>query len=118
MLTQYEVDCGAKVSAEGSWAMTSGWGFNMSYRCIFEQATADYDIGREDEPLRLFEEGGEKQVIECEGVDGYVGEMEHLVECVRLGQAPSVSAADGLSAVEICTAEEESAKTGQIVPVN
>ena len=68
----------------------------MSYRCIFERATADYDIGREDEPLRLFEEGGEKQVIECEGVDGYVGEMEHLVECVRLGQVPSVSAADGL----------------------
>ena len=118
VLTQYEVDCGAKVSAEGSWAMTPGWGFNMSYRCIFERATADYDIGREDEPLRLFEEGGEKQVIKCEGVDGYVGEMEHLVECVRLGQAPSVSAADGLSAVEICTAEEESAKTGQIVPVN
>ncbi len=118
VLTQYEVDCGAKVSAEGSWAMTPGWGFNMSYRCIFERATADYDIGREDEPLRLFEEGGEKQVIECEGVDGYVGEMEHLVECVRLGQAPSVSAADGLSAVEICTAEEESAKTGQIVPVS
>ena len=63
-------------------------------------------------------EGGENQVIECEGVDGYVGEMEHLVEGVRLGQAPSVSAAAGLSAVEICTAEEESAKTGQIVPVN
>ena len=57
-------------------------------------------------------------MIKCEGVDGYVGEMEHLDECVRLGQAPSVSAADGMSAVEICTAEEESAKTGQIVPVN
>ena len=27
VLTQYEVECGAKVSAEGSWAMTPGWGF-------------------------------------------------------------------------------------------
>ena len=31
VLTQYEVECGAKVSAEGSWAMSPGWGFNMSY---------------------------------------------------------------------------------------
>ena len=43
---------------------------NMSYRVIFERATADYDVGREDEPLRLFEEGKEKQVIECAGTDG------------------------------------------------
>jgi len=117
VLTQYEVGCGAKVSAEGSWAMTPGWGFNMSYRCIFERATADYDIAREDEPLRLFVEGGEKQVIECDGLDGYVGEIAHLVDCVRFGQTPSVTAVDGLSAVEICTAEEKSAKTGKIVPV-
>ena len=37
VLTQYKVKCGAKVSAEGSWAMTPGWGFNMSFRVIFEQ---------------------------------------------------------------------------------
>ena len=115
VLTQYEVDCGAKVSAEGSWAMTPGWGFNMSYRCIFERATADYDIGRADEPLRLFEEGKEKQVIECEGTDGYAGELAHFIDSIRSGQAPSVSAADGLSTVEICAAEEQSVQTGQAV---
>ena len=117
VLTQYKVKCGAKVSAEGSWAMTSGWGFNMSFRVIFEQATADYDISREDEPLRLFVEGQEKKVIECEGEDGYVGEMNHLIECIQIDQKPSVSADDGLNAVEICTAEEESVRTGQIVAI-
>ena len=117
VLTQYEVKCGAKVSAEGSWAMSPGWGFNMSFRVIFEQATADYDIAREDEPLRLFEEGQEKKVVECDGIDGYVGEMTHLIECIQLDQQPSVSADDGLSAVEICTAEEESARTGRIVTI-
>ena len=115
VLTQYEVDCGAKVSAEGSWAMTPGWGFNMSYRCIFERATADYDIARADEPLRLFEEGKEKQVIECEGTDGYAGELAHFIDSIRSGQAPSVSAADGLCTVEICAAEEQSVQTGQAV---
>ncbi|MEC8973677.1 MAG: Gfo/Idh/MocA family oxidoreductase [Verrucomicrobiota bacterium] len=115
VLTQYEVDCGAKVSAEGSWAMTPGWGFNMSYRCIFERATADYDIGRADEPLRLFEEGKEKEVIECEGTDGYAGELAHFIDSIRSGQAPSVSAADGLCTVEICAAEEQSVQTGQAV---
>ena len=117
VLTQYKVKCGAKVSAEGSWAMTSGWGFNMSFRVIFEQATADYDISREDEPLRLFVEGQEKKVIECEGEDGYVGEMNHLIECIQIDQKPSVSADDGLNAVKICTAEEESVRTGQIVAI-
>lgn len=117
VLTQYEVECGAKVSAEGSWAMSPGWGFNMSFRVIFEKATADYDIAREDEPLRLFEEGQEKKVVECENIDGYVGEMNHLIECIKLNQQPSVTAEDGLMAVEICTAEEESAKTGRIVTV-
>ena len=97
--------------------MSPGWGFNMSFRVIFEKATADYDIAREDEPLRLFEEGQEKKVVECENIDGYVGEMNHLIECIKLNQQPSVTAEDGLMAVEICTAEEESAKTGRIVTV-
>ncbi|MBT3913611.1 MAG: Gfo/Idh/MocA family oxidoreductase [Verrucomicrobia bacterium] len=118
VLTQYEVECGAKVSAEGSWAMTPGWGFNMSYRVIFERATADYDVGREDEPLRLFEEGKEKQVIECAGTDGYAGELAHFIDSIRSGKTPSVSAAEGLCTVEICAAEEQSVLTGQSVKLD
>ncbi|MDP6794628.1 MAG: Gfo/Idh/MocA family oxidoreductase [Verrucomicrobiota bacterium] len=118
VLTQYEVECGAKVSAEGSWAMTPGWGFNMSYRAIFERATADYDISRADEPLRLFEERKEKQVIECDGTDGYAGELTHFIHCIRSGQTPSVSAADGLCTVEICAAEEQSVQTSQAVKLD
>ncbi|MBL59305.1 MAG: oxidoreductase [Verrucomicrobiales bacterium] len=118
VLTQYEVENGAKVSAEGSWAMTPGWGFNMSYRAIFEKATADYDIGRSDEPLRLFEAGKEKQIIECEGTDGYAGELAHFIDSIRSGQTPSVSAAEGLCTVEICAAEERSVQSGQSVKLD
>ena len=98
--------------------MTPGWGFNMSYRAIFEKATADYDIGRSDEPLRLFEVGKEKQIIECEGTDGYAGELAHFIDSIRSGQTPSVSAAEGLCTVEICAAEEKSVQSGQSVKLD
>jgi len=56
------------------------------------------------------------RVIRCEEPDGYVGELRHLLECIETGRPPSVvTAADGLSAVEICEAEERSAQTGQRV---
>jgi predicted dehydrogenase len=90
----------------------------MSYRVIFERATADYDIGREDEPLRLFEEGKAKQVIKCEGTDGYAGELAHFIDSIRSDQAPSVSAVDALCTVQICAAEEESAQTSQSVKLD
>jgi predicted dehydrogenase len=45
-----------------------------------------------------------------------VGELRHLLECIETGRPPSVvTAADGLSAVEICEAEERSVQSGQWV---
>src|SRR5262245_50927156 len=118
VLTQYQFDTAASVSAEGSWAMTAGFGFNMSYTAIFDHATADYDIARGAEGLRLFEEGNEPRSVRCEGKDGYVGELQHMLDCVREGRPPSVvTAADGVSAVEICEMEERSVQTGRLVSV-
>ncbi|SRR6266498_918943 len=116
VVTQYQVACGALVHAEGGWAMTPGFGFHMSYTVNFERATADYDLGRGKEALRLCEEGVPARVIGCEGPDGYVGELKHFVECVRAGLPPTVvTAKDGLLSVEICEAEERSVKERQIV---
>ena len=96
--------------------MTEGFGFNMSYTVIFEKATADYDIARGADALKLFEKGQEPRILKLEGKDGYVGELNYLLECIRSGRPPSVVAAqDGVSAVEICEAEEQSAKTGRLV---
>ena len=90
----------------------------MSYTVNFERATADYDIARGKESLRVAEEGQGSKVITCEGTDGYVGELKHFGECVRTGKASSiVTAQDGLISVEICEAEERSAKQRQIVVV-
>jgi predicted dehydrogenase len=116
VVTQYEVTTGAIVHAEGSWAMTPGFGFNMSYTVNFERATADYDIARGKESLRLSEEGQGSRVIPFDAPDGYVGELRHFVDCARNGMAPTVvTAMDGLASVEICEAEERSVSERQIV---
>jgi predicted dehydrogenase len=116
VVTQYKVKCGAAVYAEGSWIMSQGHGFNMAYTVNFEKATVDYDLQRGPEALKVFVEGKGAQVVKCEGTDGYVGELRHMVDSIVKGQPPTVvTAEDGLSAVEICEAEEKSVKTGQVV---
>jgi predicted dehydrogenase len=112
----YQVAGGASVTAEGSWLMAEGHGFNMAYTFIFERATVDYDMARGAEALRLFEKGQKPQTISLDGPDGYVNELSHMAESIRAGRPPSiVTGNDGLAAVEICEAEEESIRTGQIV---
>ncbi len=116
VVTLYEVAGGATVSAEGSWVMNAGFPFNMAYTVNFEKATLDYDSGRGAEALRLFEAGQEPLTVKVEGIDGYVGELAHMVEAIQNGRPPSVvTGEDGMNAVEICEAEEKSVKTGQVV---
>jgi predicted dehydrogenase len=116
VLTQYDVACGAAVSAEGSWLMSEGFGFNMAYTVNFERATADFDLSRGAETLKIFEDGKPVTVETIPAGDGYVGELTHFLESVAAGRPPTiVTGADGASAVEICEAEEKSVQTGEPV---
>lgn len=116
VVTQFCVASGATVSAEASWLMPPGSGFSMAYAVNFERATADYDSSRGAEALQLCEEGKPPRVIPCPGPDGYVGELRYFIESVFAGAPPTVvTAADGLSAVEICEAIERSVKTGEVI---
>jgi predicted dehydrogenase len=118
VVTQYTVESGASVSAEGSWMMGEGFGFNMAYTVVFERATADYDLARGAEALKIFEAGKGARVVPPEPTDGYIGELGYLLDCIREKRAPQrVTARDALSAVEICEAEEKSIRTGQVVPL-
>jgi predicted dehydrogenase len=118
VFTLYQVAGGASVMAEGSWLMGPGHGFKMAYTAVFEQATVDYDSTRGAEALKVFAIGKAPEVVTCPGVDGYVGELEHMLDCIATGQPPSiVTGADGLAAVEICEAEERSAQRGELVRV-
>jgi predicted dehydrogenase len=118
VVTQYQFKSGVLVSAEGSWLVTPGGGFNMAYTVHFEKAMIDYDFARGAEALKVFEAGRRPRVIKCGGPDGYQLELEHMVKSILTGTPPSVvTARDGQSAVEICEAEERSVKSGQVEPV-
>lgn len=116
VVTQYQTRDGAIVHAEGTWAMTPGFGFNMSYTLNFERATADYDISRGPDALKLFEAGKPPRTIQCEGPDGYARELQHMLDCIRTNTRPSVvTAEDGYHSVRICEAEAESIRKGEAV---
>ena len=119
VVTQYQFKSGLIAHAEGGWTMAEGFGFNMACTVNFETATADYDLARGADSLKLFEKGKEPRTVKCEGEDGFVGELTHIVNAVETGRPPSVvTAADGLRAVEICEAEERSIQTGQVVSLS
>jgi predicted dehydrogenase len=114
VVTQYDLAGGPIVHAEGTWAMSPGFGFNMSYTVNFERATADYDIARGPDALRLSEAGQAARVIAMSSPDGYVGELRYFVDCIQQGRRPAmVTAQDGLGSVEICDAEERSIAEGR-----
>ena len=115
VLALYKIDSGATVSAEASWLMHPGHGFNMAYTVNFERATADYDSSRGAEALKVYQEGQGMSAVKCPGPDGYVSELRHMIHSIQSGTPPSVTAQDALSAVEICEAEEQSIKTGRAV---
>ena len=116
VLAQYEVDCGAAVSAEGSWAMAEGFGFSMEYTVNFERATADFDNTREKDCLKLFEKDKEPETLKLNAPDGYAGQIAYFANCISQGNAPStVTAADGVGSVELCEAAGRSIETGEIV---
>lgn len=114
VVTQYKVAEGATVYAEGSWLLTSG--FSMAFTVVFERATIDFESARGTDALQLMEEDHPARFIKPEGVDGYVEELRHFLIAIQSNQPPTVvTAADGLSAVEICEAEEKSVQTGRVI---
>ena len=114
VVTQYLYPGGPTVYAEGSWLLTKG--FNMAYTLHCERATLDFDLARGPEAMQVSEPGQPARSIRYEGPDGYGHEVRYVVECARQGKKPAtVTAQDGLSALEICEAEEKSVQTGQVV---
>jgi predicted dehydrogenase len=110
VITQYDYPGGPSVSAEGSWLLNQG--FNMCYTLFCEQATIDFDLARGAGALIVSQSGQEPRVVETGDGDGYSREIDYIVECVAKRQAPSVvSALDGVTALEICEAEEKSIRS-------
>jgi predicted dehydrogenase len=115
LTTQYQFDDVPHVTAEGGWTLAQGYGFTMRYTVNFEQATADYDLGREKSPLMLLHEG-KADVIDLGPEHGYVRELRYFVDCVKNKRKPAVvTADDGVRSVKIVEAEVQSVRSGNVV---
>ncbi len=113
VVTQYHYPGGPSVYAEGSWLLASG--FNMAYTLLCERATLDYDLARGSDALIVSETGQPPRTVKPEGTDGYAGEVAYILDCVARRRAPRiVTARDGVTALEICEAEEASLRTGAV----
>jgi len=112
--TQYNYANGPTVYAEGSWLLAKG--FHMAYTLHCERATLDYDLSRGDEALQVTEMGQSSRVIKLDRGDGYLREIDYLLECVLSGRSPTVvSARDAVRTLELCEAEEKSVRTHAVV---
>ncbi len=116
---QYHYIDGPTVDAEGSWAMSSGFGFNMSYTVVFEHATVDYDLSRGDDAFKCHVADAAIEVPNHSQSDGYVEEIRHMVEAVLNKTKPTeVTPEDGISALELIEAEESAVQTGDRVSLS
>ena len=116
VVTQYLYPGGPQVNAKGGWLLAKG--FNMAYTLHCERATLDFDLARGAEAMHVIPMGQAPQVVRQDAPDGYVGEIRYVVDCARFGKRPTtVTTLDGVSALEICEAEEKSVRTGQLVSV-
>ncbi len=111
VVTQYDYPGGPSVYAEGSWLLNQG--FNMSYTLLCERATLDFDLTRGADALLVSQTGDSPRTVKHEGGDGYAMEINYIIDCVASRKAPTiVSAHDGVTALEICEAEEQSIRSG------
>ncbi|MEA2711127.1 MAG: hypothetical protein QOF78_3728 [Phycisphaerales bacterium] len=109
MTTQFIYDDIPFVTAEGGWCLADGFGFTMQYTVNFENATADFDLGRE-QPLRL-SKGGQTEAIDAGPGYGYAAELRYFIDCVKKNQKPTtVTADDAVRSIRIVEAEVKSAR--------
>ena len=114
VVTQYLYPGGPQVHAEGGWLLAKG--FHMAYTLQCERATLDFDLARGADAMHVIPMGQAPEVVKQDAHDGYVGEIRYVVDCARFGKRPTtVTALDGVTALEICEAEEKSVRTGQVV---
>ena len=113
------------VSTEGGWNYPSGWGFQMSFQAIYENAVLDYDSSN-DKGLTICEHDGVPQPMEVakpgsgestsgEGnvsdLGGYFNQLQYFTQCLQSGEAPEIATLDdAYASLELTLKEIESSQ--------
>ena len=112
--TQYVYD-NCVVTAEGGWAMSPTFGFEMSFNIVLEKATIVYDCTR-DPAFKVCPVEGDTFTPEVVSGDGYSCEIEHFIRAVRAEDVPKViTPQQSVDSVRLVLAEKESARSGTVI---
>jgi len=115
--TQYIYDDDITVTAEGGWAMTAGFGFEMSFHLMLEKATIIYDLTR-DPAFKLFPAEGEGFTPKVDAGDGWLLQIAHFAKAVAGEKLETVTTLEqSRDSVRIVDAEKESAKKNERVSI-
>ena len=99
------LDGPAHVVAEGGWDHTPGSPFKMRYVVIFDEATADFDLGRDDQ--LMLAKDGKFEAISVDTINGYDGEVRHLLAAIANGTALDATVAEAADLAGMLEAERE-----------
>ena len=117
IVTQYLYDNDTVITAEGGWAMTPTFGFEMSFNIVMEKATLVYDLTREP-MFKLCPAEGQVITPEVQEGDGWLLEIEHFAKAVRGEKLEEVTTLEqSRDSVKIVAAEKESARKGEKVAI-
>lgn len=116
--TQYLYDDDKCVTAEGGWAMTPSFGFEMSFNIALEKATIVYDLTR-DPMFKVCPAEGDAFTPDVENGDGWFLQIAHFAKAVRGEKVdPITTLDDSMNSVKIVDAEKESIDKGQKVSLS
>jgi len=112
--TQYIYDNDTAITAEGGWAMTPAFGFEMSFNIMLEKATLVYDLTREP-AFRICPAEGEAFTPEVEEGDGWFLQIAHFAKAASGEKVePITTLEESMNSVKIV---EASASMGQRVSI-
>lgn len=95
----------AHVIAEGGWDHTPGYEFRMSYTVIFDEATAEFELGHEP-TWTLAQNGQRKTLTPAEGT-GYDHELRHALQSLATSTHPHPRLQEALGLTRMLETEEK-----------
>jgi predicted dehydrogenase len=109
IVTQYLYGDDKVVTAEGGWAMTPAFGFEMSFNIVMDKATLVYDLTREP-AFRVCPAEGDAFTPEVAEGDGWLLQIAHFAKAISGKKVEAITTLEqSMNSVKIVEAEKESA---------
>ncbi|MEP6755070.1 MAG: Gfo/Idh/MocA family oxidoreductase [Chthonomonadales bacterium] len=122
-LVTLRFESGVVAHVEGTWADPGG--FKVAFEIAGDDGLLEYNFNQPASPTLLAalvtdpdQRVGVPVPDSPVAVNPYQAELEHFLHCLETGEKPIVSPEDGLAAVAIAEAANESAKTGKPVQLS